>query len=543
MLRSNCFLILHIFWILVVLTGCSDKRISGGNSSETGSPEIVGRLILSNGSPASYARITCVPKQFNPAQDSILAEMNTIADSMGNFTISYHGTKGCNLEAKTPTNEEQLYVNGLFGSTTSTQAYIGILQPPGSLRVGVQGLADGDGVIVFIPGASYTRKLIVQFSSVLLDSVASGLYDSICILASDSTLLSTSAFIAPGQRTNIEVKALHYTLRVELPTDSKGAALTDTLYGFPLAIRLDTSRLDFRYINSTTPLHVYMGDRNKSLNYHVSRWDPSLGFAEIWVRLDTLLPENAQQYLSLVWDESKSALPDTTALPFAMQDGFLAGWHFDEGTDKFLDVGEYGFDGRPNKISVAGGVVGKGLFFNGSTSYISIPGSALGPLDFGDTSTYTIFTWVKLEDAGTSRFIWCKGYYQYQFLFKQPDSWMLDYIDEKSSGYRVESSITADTANDFKNWVLLTVSYDKGTVSIFRNGVLESKKTSNNGSTDLRFTGSTFEIGRRLMPDGYMDRVFSGALDEMSISGVVRSPEWIRLTYLNQKSTDFWPPN
>ncbi len=57
----------------------------------------------------------------------------------------------------------------------------------------------------------------------------------------------------------------------------------------------------------------------------------------------------------------------------------------------------------------------------------------------------------------------------------------------------------------------------------------------------LRYTGNTFEIGRRILPDLTTGQHFWGVIDELQIWHVSHSAEWIRMLYLNQNPLSPWP--
>ena len=91
---------------MVFLVSCSDNKVAGGNSSEVGSPELMGTLAYADGTSnpdflrrASYARVYCVPTDYDPAKDDTSAYYSTIADSLGNFVFSNLPEGFYNLEA------------------------------------------------------------------------------------------------------------------------------------------------------------------------------------------------------------------------------------------------------------------------------------------------------------------------------------------------------------------------------------------------------------------------------------------------------------
>lgn len=531
---------IRILAFALLLLGCSDHKVSGGNSSETGTPLLAGTFLQLDGAPAVGARVYCVPDTYSAANPSLEKIPSSITDSAGHFSLATQGLLKCNLEARLWESSIGIRMNSLVLKNNATFHIFATLLQYGTLRIGLDSVADHDSVEVYIPGSMYTKIVPVQFSSIVIDSILPGSYDSICIIKPNGSVIAVSADVKTNQQESVNPKPLHYELQLNMNTTSNGIGLTETLLGFPLALRLDSTKINPRFITSTTPLHIYRGNSNLPLAFATSRWNTQSGDAEIWVRLDTILPDDSKQFLRLVWDESDSNTT-TQPQPFSNADQYLASWHFDEGANQFLDAGQNGYDGKPKGLEVVSGAVGSGLSFDGKTSFISIPGSATGPFDFVDTSNYTISVWIKLENPSSTRFIYAKGAFQYQFSYKSPNRWMFRSLGDDATAAWDESSIAVDTSTDFNQWIQLTVVRNNGVLQIFKNGQKEQELQGLNSTTEIRSRESTFEIGRRLLSDGSMDRMFGGNMDELQISNTPRSPEWIRICYLNQMKNNYWP--
>ncbi len=91
---------------MVFLVSCSDNKVAGGNSSEVGSPELMGTLAYADGAQrpdffkrASYARVYCVPADYDPAKEDSTSYYTTTADSMGHFAFDNLPEGVYNLEA------------------------------------------------------------------------------------------------------------------------------------------------------------------------------------------------------------------------------------------------------------------------------------------------------------------------------------------------------------------------------------------------------------------------------------------------------------
>ena len=97
-----------------------------------------------------------------------------------------------------------------------------------------------------------------------------------------------------------------------------------------------------------------------------------------------------------------------------------------------------------------------------------------------------------------------------------------------------------------KQWVLLTGVRHGTDQNLYCNGELVVKTVNTSQvfsqpDTYLRDTSDDFTIGRFFKEatfpiTGYC--YFKGAIDEVRVCGTVRSADWIKLCYMNQRSDD-----
>jgi hypothetical protein len=76
----------YILLIFLTCLGCSDQH-AGGNSAESGNPELAGILMLKGKEPAGLARVQCVPSDFNVMYDTLPLSFKTKTDSLGHFLL------------------------------------------------------------------------------------------------------------------------------------------------------------------------------------------------------------------------------------------------------------------------------------------------------------------------------------------------------------------------------------------------------------------------------------------------------------------------
>jgi len=543
-LRAGALALLTIsgscgFW------ACSDHRVAGGNSAESGNPELVGILSLPSGKPAQGALLQCVPAGFVSLRgDTLTPNLQTVSDSTGSYSFDSLPAGSYSLEAYHQASGLRTLVRNVTIVEDSRATIDRSLQNPGTLRLGASGLSDGDSVWVYVAGTSILRHVVVKFGSIFVDSLpADSLNFTVFIPASGDSLLAPNVPVVSGDTVKLNAPNIHVSFRVALNTSATGANLQDTLYAFPLALRMDASRIDFTVISPAAGrFHIFKADSVTELPYQISHWDAVSNTAQFWVRLDTLFPQLSSQRLVVVYDEGDTTTQQFSRQPFAGADGFLGVWHFDEDKNTATDASSNANDGVPEGVAMAAGVVGQGFQFDGYTSHVTIPNSAAGVFNFDFVDTMSFSVWVKLTNPNTSRFVVGKGNYQYYLKYLYPEGWLFENNELQTSGaYRYWYQMPFDTLTDVGQWILLTVVQQGLSTSLYCNGVLVDSSAAVGTGTQDRNTINDLEIGRQQFPDLTAGQHFEGFMDEVHFSSVARSSSWVRMTYLNQIPVGYWP--
>ncbi|WP_295073076.1 LamG-like jellyroll fold domain-containing protein [uncultured Fibrobacter sp.] len=568
---------------MVFLVSCSDNKVAGGNSSEVGSPELMGTLAYADGAQrpdffrrASYARVYCVPVDYDPAKDDTSAYYSTIADSLGNFVFSNLPEGFYNLEAFYDGKQKlwALRESGIKITTDST--WITKLGMSESKEIRVRFPDTKDTVAnVSIVGSTYK-------STAKITADEYGKYATFVGLPGayyDSVLVSTNSGAQSLKAVLVEdiyaLQDFYYgdsvrTLEIPLNTAATGIDLHDTIEGFPLYVRLSDLNSEDRksLVKNLYSLKVYLEPASFWTTFKVVCGKDSIPTG-LWVRLSTLYPQRETQKLVFAWNETDfieepsvteacvvrdDAFGSALALiraadPFTISDGFMAAWNFDEREfpDSIVKTsGDNPFKGRVTDVTAGDGIIGGAFVFNGKSSIIEIQESAdYWGFALKDTSSFTATFWVNAEDTSTSRFIWGKSESEYHFKYQAGDSdrssWMFKELDESDLDHWYEASIAIAPKVDYKQWVHFTVVKSGDSTAIFRNGMLEETLIGRNHTDDKRTSDGPFVIGARKQSSGKVDRVFKGSLDEFYFMNTAKGSEWARLIYLNQKPTDYWP--
>ena len=559
------------------LVSCSDNKVAGGNSSEVGSPELMGTLAFMDGSQvsakvASYARVYCVPADFDPAKEDSTSYYTTTADSMGHFAFDNLPEGVYNLEAfyEVPDGKSfALRESGLKIATDSVQSVDLEMNQSRDIKVYLPESKDSLASVSIV-GSTYKATAIIAEDDVgayaIFTNVPASYYDSVQVSTSEGSNSIKAVYVGGPEA----VPTLFYdesvrTLEIPLNTAATGIDLHDTIEGFPLYVRLSDLNADDResLVKNISALKVYLEPASDWTTFKVV-YDKDSVLTGLWVRLSTLYPQRETQKIVLAWNDGVAELSDNVAGssatgnaqglmraadPFSYTDGFVAAWNFDEtefSDSTVMTSGDNPFKGRVTDVATGDGIVGGAFVFNGKSSIIEIQESAdYSGFALKDTSSFTSSFWVNVEDTSTSRFIWGKSEAEYHFKYQAGDSdrssWMYKELDESDLGHWYEASIAIAPEVDYKQWVHFTVVKSGDSTAIYRNGKLEETLIGRNNTDDQRMSDGPFVIGARKQSSGKVDRVFKGSLDEFYFMNTAKGSEWARLIYLNQTPTGYWP--
>ncbi|MCX6878902.1 MAG: DUF2341 domain-containing protein [Verrucomicrobia bacterium] len=308
-------------------------------------------------------------------------------------------------------------------------------------------------------------------------------------------------------------------------TTPEGADLPATAAerNFPLLLRLNKDWFDFSQAKPDgADLRVSAGGR--PLPYQIEDWDAANGSASVWVKVPAI-KGNAQQEIKLHWGKADAASESNGAAVFNADNGFVTVMHMDEtlkdevGTITPVNAGS----------TVAGGVIGKGRNLvagkgiNGGDHIRNFPFS---------NNPFTSEVWFRPEAVGAAVFGW--GRYATRFNGNTGDgnevAINIGSPPSISWGSDGPGGANATTFPMLGQWYHVAATYANGVSQIFVNGKLEdSRKGGPTAMSIMNDVGMT--IGG--MRGTYQ---FAGDVDEVRVSCVARSADWMRLEYENQKS-------
>jgi hypothetical protein len=336
----------------------------------------------------------------------------------------------------------------------------------------------------------------------------------------------------------------NYARKFTLNTSSSGAGVSGNVTNFPVLIRLTADNFDFTQARNNGEDIRFTKTDNSFLPYEIERWDAISKRAEVWVKADTVRGNDSTQTLTMYWGNATAEDLSRGAAVFDTAEGFQGVWHLGESSGTLGDATINGFNGSRNgNQKRVPGEIGYGQGYDGSGDY-----SEMRDVCNPGASGFTVCAWIKLSTTN-----------QYQAIVSKSKG------DSPSSSYGWLVEIGSDgalavfAATDTGTWggartfvlasrvfITDTVAWHHIAVVIDRAGnsycklyIDGSMITSFSVGGDIANVGEVVNsVPLRLGSDAKGGCPLNGSLDECSVAFTVRSPDWVKLCYMNQKKDD-----
>ena len=293
-----------------------------------------------------------------------------------------------------------------------------------------------------------------------------------------------------------------------LPT---GAAVE----GFPVLVRLQKDWFDFQQAKVDGADVRFADSAGKALVFQVEEWDAARGAASIWVRVPRI-EGNARQAIRMHWGKADAANESNGKAVFNESNGYLSVWHLG---DTVLDeVGT--LESKDTGTSVTNGIIGRARHFPGKAGVFGgdkIPNYPTG------ANSHSSEVWFRTRSANSTLVGWGneQGQGKVVMQLRSPPHIRMDCY---FSGGDVGGSRLP-----LGDWTHVVHTYRQGESVIYVNGQPEGTNSSKGSPLNIR-------TPVRLWLGGWYNNYnFVGELDEVRISSVARSAEWLRLQFENQK--------
>jgi hypothetical protein len=340
-----------------------------------------------------------------------------------------------------------------------------------------------------------------------------------------------SVILTQGETDTVPFTGWRSSATIVLNTSASGAAVRGTVVVFPVLIRLTKDNFNFALAQASGADLRFGRQGGPFFPYEIERFDSIAQLAEVWVKVDTVRGDDSAQNFIMYYGNPVAPGQSESREVFDTAAGFQGVWHLNEnptvGANTIKDRTANGHDGTPNgsmdASDVVSGMIGKALNFNGQNAYVSA-----GILNV--SKSYALSCWVNSNDLSSARrFIWKE--YSYTLWY-----------DAIGKGTRIEHFTNAgiwrgiyqDGGNLWPlaagNWYYLVGTYDGDKIRYYVNGI--AKDSTQSIGVNPSSSNQILSLGGRL------GELVSGTMDEVRIENAVRSADWIKLCYMNQKSDD-----
>lgn len=300
-------------------------------------------------------------------------------------------------------------------------------------------------------------------------------------------------------------------------TTAEGATIPAgaTVEGFPLLVRLEGGTFRFDEARPDgADLRFRLAD-GTALSHQVEEWDPVARVASVWVRVPRI-EGNAQQEIRMHWGQGGADAGNGGHAVFDASNGHIGVWHMGVPRD---EVG--GGMARDSGTTATRGVVGPARHLEAGQGWFV--GDRLTGYPTG-SEPHTTEAWIRPSKPNATVVGWGNEQAQGKVVmqYRSPSHIGID-------AYFSESTIQGRAPVPGGQWTQVVHTYEPGRTRLYVNGVLDAESTGRSSPLNVRTPA-------RLWIGGWYDHyTFEGDLDEVRVSRTVRSPDWVRLQFENQR--------
>ena len=287
---------------------------------------------------------------------------------------------------------------------------------------------------------------------------------------------------------------------------------------FPLLVRLHSGNFTFSEAQSDGRDIRFTTAAGAALSYQIEEWDSANGSASIWVLIPTITG-NARQEIRLYWGKDAVASESNPAAVFNAASGFACVMHLGDALNPLKDdVGN--LTPSDSGTTTTAGLIGKARrFADGQGVDCGIKASIYPSGSNPHSSSF----WFKTAAAGQLLLWWG---------FDQPQGKVMVRFDAPPhisvQTWSDGGGVNGASPSPLSQWTHVVHTYRNGEAKVYVNGVLDGTTT---GGTPMNIPTTA---GMWLGGYPYFGYHYVGDVDELRISKVTRSANWVKCEYENQ---------
>lgn len=381
-------------------------------------------------------------------------------------------------------------------------------------------------------------SVVIQQGSTSADIVVTPIQD-LAMNEPDETVivtLSSGGYVigAPAADTvnisdNSSVSGWTNMMKIRFQGYDRPSALID----FPVLVILNENIDNFSYSQfasqSGGDLLFLNAEQTQFLSYEIETWDTS-GNSYVWVKVPRIA--SSSDYIFALWgNPDETTAPPYTSDGSTWSNGFANVWHLKETSGIHRDSTTGGNDGTPENgvITNTTGIIGGADEFDGDNDQITLSSN----LTVGSLSN-TISSWVKIPTVGSGGLSSGErvGILLGNYNSSPNCNWEL-HDDGQMRTYWNDGGVSLYGTTDLRDNIWHNIAWVRDKAAnrsyMYIDGSLE--KTITSAGSDVVFN-STHKIGADNR--GSSAPNYHGKLDEIRVSGVARSQDWLWASYQSQ---------
>lgn len=285
---------------------------------------------------------------------------------------------------------------------------------------------------------------------------------------------------------------------------------------FPVLVRLHGDTFDFEQAQPHGEDLRFFTRSGERLAHQIETWNAVHRTAVIWVRVPLIRGDSRQEIL-VYWGNPAAMSESDGAAVFGESNGYLSVWHMQDPVHD--EVGSTTCE--DSGTTPIEGVIGPARHFDGSAGVFG--GEKISNYPAG-SAPHSTEVWFRAKKPNCQIVGWGNEEAQGKVV--------MQYISPpriRMDCYFSDADVRGQTRVPLSEWVQVVHTYERGDSRVYVNGVLDHANRSESGPLAIQRPA-------RLFLGGWYHRYdFVGDLDEVRISKVVRSPDWVKLQFENQK--------
>ncbi|MFC1620993.1 DUF2341 domain-containing protein, partial [Candidatus Omnitrophota bacterium] len=309
---------------------------------------------------------------------------------------------------------------------------------------------------------------------------------------------------------------------------------TETLYDFPMLVKLTSN--NFNFSNAKTngeDIRFVDSDNYTELDYEIEYWDQGSSTAFIWVKVPAIDGSSSTDHIYMYYGYGDAT--DAQDVSGVWSNGYVGVWHLDEGdspgtTDFYKDSTvnlNHGTLTDATGGSAAATKIDGAFDFEGDADYITVDGSTSLDSATGVGQERSVMLWIKTTTTD-NEVVLEKGSNQH-FIVQTNSSANAGKISFRTNAISTGNAYSTTLVND-GNWHFVAGVYD-GT----NNLIYVDDGDYEDSTAELAPAGDANDLVIGCRPPNVAP--FDGTLDEIRVSNITRSADWIAAQYKSTADT------